>query len=100
AKNTREQLNQIQIQCTNQAKYWYMGALIAAIISFLIIIIGALIVLYSGDNAGILTSIASIIPGAASALFFLQAKDANKRLDDFYKKLIEIEEINRAVELT
>jgi len=33
-------------------------------------------------------------------LFFQQAREANKRLDDFYGKLIEVEEINRAVELS
>src|SRR5581483_4294805 len=99
-KTDREQLNQIYEQGNYQAKQWFQCSLVAATITFIVIIAGAAIAIFTATNiAGILTSIASIVPAAMATLFYRQAKDANRRLDDFYEKLIEIEEINRAVEL-
>jgi repressor LexA len=99
AKNTRDQLNQIYEQSHRQAKYWFRLGLAAAVIGFSVIISGAIVAMLTVSLVGILTSIASVIPGSIAALFFQQAKEANKRLDDFYGKLVEVEEINRAVEL-
>lgn len=93
-------MNQIQGLGHHQANRWFQMGLVAAIIGFLVIIIGAILAMFTVGITGILTSIASIIPGTVSVLFFQQAKEANKRLDDFYGKLIEIEEINRAVDLS
>lgn len=59
------------------------------------------LIYFTDKNAiGVLTTVAGIIPEIAAALVFQQAKEANKRLDDFYNKLIELEEFNKAFEIT
>ena len=101
AETANTHLNQIYDQGHCQAKHWFKLGIIAASIGFLIILIGAVIAMFSTNiSSGILTSLAATIPGAVAALFFQQAKEANKRLDEFYNRLIEIEGINRAIEIT
>lgn len=100
SETTHQQLNQIYDQGHNQANNWYLFSIIAALISFLIIIAGAIMTMFFANLSGILTSIAGVIPGTISVLFFQQAKDANKRLDDFYDKLTELEWINKATQLS
>jgi hypothetical protein len=70
AKNNHDHVNQIYEQGHNQAKRWFQFGLIAASIGFVIILGGAVIALFTAANiAGVLTSIASIVPGAISALY-------------------------------
>jgi preprotein translocase subunit SecF len=101
ATTTRGQLDQISELGLNQAHRWYQYSLVATALGFIIIIIGIGLIYFTNKNAlGILTTVAGIIPEIAAALVFQQAKEANKRLDDFYKKLIELEEFNKAFEIT
>src|SRR5215472_4389470 len=99
ANATRQQLERIYEQGREQAKQWSLFSLIAAILGFLVIIGGILAVLTVNTAVGLITSIAGLIPEVAAALFFQQARDANKRVDSISDRLLEIDKIHRAIEI-
>ncbi len=98
---TQKQLDQIVEQCSKQAKQWFRYSLLAAILGFVVILGGVILAILTVNvSLGFLTSLASIVPNVASLLFFRQANNANKRLDNFYKELVRIASIYKATELT
>lgn len=99
ANATRRQLEQFNEQARGQAKQWSQFSLIAAILGFLVILGGIIAVLTLNTTAGLITSVAGLIPEVAAALFFQQAKDANARIDNITDKLLKIENIHRAIEI-
>lgn len=60
---------------------------------------GVVAVLTVNTAVGVITSIAGLIPEVAAALFFQQARDANKRVDTISDKLLEVDKIHRAIEI-
>src|SRR6266849_2290300 len=99
ANATRKQLEQIYEQGREQAKQWSLFSLIAAILGFLVILGGIIAVLTINTAVGVIISIAGLIPEAAAALFFQQARDANKRVDSISYKLLEVDKVYRAIEI-
>lgn len=100
ADTTRKQIEQIHTQGRKQAEQWSRLSLIAAILGFLIVLGGGLAILVGNTPAGLVTTIAGVIPEVAAALFFQQAREANKRVDTIREKLLEAEGIHRAIELS
>ncbi len=99
ANATRKQLEQIYEQGREQAKQWSLFSLIAAILGFLVILGGIIAVLTINTAVGLITSAAGLIPEVAAALFFQQARDANKRVDSISDKLLEVDKVYRAIEI-
>jgi hypothetical protein len=99
ADATRSQLTHLYEESYSQAKLWSRLSMGAALVGFLVVIIGVLAAFQGYIAAGLITSISSIIPEASAALFFLQAKDANKSVEAIRLKLLDKEEIHRAIEL-
>lgn len=99
ANVTRKQLEQIYEQDRKQADQWSRASLFAAFLGFLIVLGGVIAMLVGQTTVGVVTSIAGIVPEIAAALFFQQAKDANKRVEDNRARLLETEGIHRAIEL-
>jgi TRADD-N domain-containing protein len=99
ANATRQQLERIYEQGRDQAKQWSLFSLVAAIAGFLVIVGGVVAVLTVNTAVGVITSIAGLIPEVAAALFFQQARDANKRVDTISDKLLEVDKIHRAIEI-
>jgi len=83
----------------DQAQWWFHFSLIAAAIGFVLICAGIVAVIWGYVAAGAMTAISSILPSAASALFFVQSKTANERVDVIQDKLTEAREIQAAVEI-
>lgn len=99
--SNQEQLDKILKQCRDEARHWFRYSLLAAIIGFLVILIGVSLAIFTINvSLGFLTSLASIVPNVAALLFFRQANKANERLDSFYTKLVNIASIFQATELT
>lgn len=95
-------LNQLELsyrQTREQSQWWFRASLIAAGIGFTLIGIGVTTVFFGQATAGIITSISSLIPNAAAALFFVQSKSANERVDSIESKLSDAREIYAAVEI-
>lgn len=95
-------LNQLEISYTQtreQAQSWFRFSLIAAAIGFVLVGTGVGAVIFKQVTAGVITAISSIIPNAAAALFFIQSKTANERVDVIQKKLTEARELLTAVEI-
>lgn len=99
ANATHQQLERIYEQGREQAKQWSLFSLIAAILGFLVILGGIVAVLMVSTAIGVITSVAGLIPEVAAALFFQQARDANKRVDTISDKLLEVDKIHRAIEI-
>jgi hypothetical protein len=99
ADATRSQLTHLYEESYSQAKLWSRLSMGAALVGFLIVIIGVLAAFQGYIAVGLITTISSIIPEASAALFFLQAKDANKSVETIRLKLLDKEEIHRAIEL-
>lgn len=95
-------LNQLELsyrQTREQSQWWFRASLIAAGIGFTLIGIGVATVYFGQATAGIITSISSVVPNAAAALFFVQSKSANERVDSIESKLSDAREIYAAVEI-
>ena len=95
----RQQLEQTFEECRGQAKHWFRWSLIAAILGVLVIFGGVAMILILNITAGLVTSASSIIIEAVSALFFRQLREANKRVDNYYEKLLKEERIHQLIEL-
>jgi hypothetical protein len=94
--------NQLDVsykQTREQAQGWFRFSLIAAGIGFFLIGLGVVAVIAGQVTAGVITAISSIIPNAAAALFFVQSKTANERVDAIQTRLTEAREISSAVEI-
>jgi hypothetical protein len=50
-------------------------------------------------TTGLITSLSSAIPNVVAALFFLQSKAANERVDVIQTKLTEAREVQTAVQI-
>jgi hypothetical protein len=50
-------------------------------------------------TVGVITALSSLIPNAAAALFFVQSKTANERVDAIQSRLTEAREVQTAVEI-
>lgn len=99
ASITRQQLTQIYEQNRQQAADWTRFSLGAAVLGFLIVLGGIVAMLLSNVAIGLVTTAASLIPEIAAGLFFKQAREANRRVDENQEKLLETEGIYRAIEL-
>jgi hypothetical protein len=93
------QLDVLYRQTREQAEGWFRFSLIAAGIGFLLIAIGVISVVVGQTTAGVITALSSIVPNAAAALFFIQSKTANDRVDSIQLRLTEAREVLSAVEI-
>ncbi len=100
ADAVRRQIEKIYEQGRSQSEQWSRFSLIAAIFGFLVVLGGVAAMLIGNTPVGLITSAAGVIPEVAAALFFQQAKEANKRVDEIREKLLEAEGIHRAIELS
>ena len=95
-------LNQLELghkQTREQSQGWFRFSLIAAGIGFTLIGIGVIVVMFGQVTAGFITAISSVIPHTAAALFFVQAKAANERVDAIQTRLADAREVQTAVEI-
>jgi hypothetical protein len=95
-------LDQLELsyqQAREQAQGWFRFSLIAACVGFVLVGIGVITVIFGQTTAGIRTAISSVIPDVAAALFFVQSKAANERVDTIQTKLTEACEVQTAVEI-
>jgi cytochrome c oxidase subunit IV len=96
-------LSQLELsyaQTREQAQGWFRFSLIAAAVGFVLIGAGVIAVMFGQITAGIITAISSVVPNAAAALFFVQSKNANERVDVIQTRLTEAREVQTAVEIT
>lgn len=93
------QLEKIYAQTREQAQGWFRFSLIAAGAGFALIGIGVVVVVFGQLAAGLITSLSSAIPNVVAALFFLQSKAANERVDAIQTRLTEAREVQTAVEI-
>lgn len=93
------QLEKIYVQAREQAQGWFRFSLIAAGVGFVLIGIGVVAVVFGQLTTGLITSLSSAIPNVVAALFFLQSKAANERVDAIQTKLTEAREVQTAVQI-
>lgn len=99
---TRMTIRQLELdyeQARQQATNWSRISISAAGAGFVIVLVGIVLLLLGYTTVGILTSISSIVPEIAAALFFQQTKQANTRIDTYHRDLLEAQAINQALEL-
>jgi hypothetical protein len=95
---TREELFDERRERRQQARITFFVALITLILSILFIFVG-IILIYTGKlQAGVVTSVSSIISGIVSGLAFAFNKQANDRLDETAKELVVLERTHTAME--
>lgn len=95
----REQLTAMYDETRTQAKAWFRFSIIAAVIGFLLIAVGVLLMMRGRTDEALLTAISSIIPSVISALFFNQSRTANERMDDITDQLSEAREVSALVDI-
>lgn len=94
-----EQLQVSYAQTREQSQGWFRFSLIAAGLGFVLVAIGVIAVIFGQITAGVITAISSAIPDVAAALFFVQAKAANERVDAIQTRLTEARELQAAVDI-
>ena len=95
-------LDQLELsyrQTREQSNGWYRLSAIAAVVGSLPILGGVVAVFAGYLTAGVLVSVSGLIPEAAAALFFVQGKEANGRVDAIQRKLGDARELLTAVEI-
>jgi len=93
------QLEEIYTQTREQAQGWFRFSLIAAGIGFILIGLGVIVAVFGQVTVGLIASLSSAVPNVVAALFFLQSKAANERVDAIQRKLTEAREVHTAVEI-
>jgi hypothetical protein len=99
--STTSTLGQLELnykQTREQAQSWTRISLIAAGTGFVLIGIGVVVAIFGFTTAGIITAISSIIPNAIAALFFMQSRKADARVDAITSNLTEARAIQTAFE--
>lgn len=97
-KLTREELFDERRERRQQARITFFAALITLILAILFIFVG-IVLIYTGKlQAGVITSVSSIISGIVSGLAFAFNKQANDRLDETAKELVVLERTHTALE--
>ncbi|HYT36457.1 MAG TPA: ATP-binding protein [Ktedonobacteraceae bacterium] len=95
---TREELFNERRERRLQARITFFAALITLILAILFVFIG-IVLIYAGKlQAGVVTSVSSIISGIVSGLAFTFNKQANDRLDGTAKELVVLERTHTAME--
>jgi hypothetical protein len=84
----------------NEVRGWNRGSIVCAAIGAVIIAVAVAILIFGGTTTGIVTTAASVIPNGASALFFLNARRANERLDVVTLRLGQSREAYALIEIT
>ncbi|MCC6603780.1 MAG: hypothetical protein IT327_11250 [Anaerolineae bacterium] len=95
-------LNQLQTsyhQTRTQAQGWYRFSLFASASGFLLIGVTVIAVILGNTTSSLIAAIASAVPNAAAALFFVQSKSANNRVDAILDNLTEARETRTAIEI-
>ena len=95
----RSQLEISYKQTREQSYMWFRSSLIAAGVGFLLVIAGVIAIVFGQVTEGMLSTISSIVPNTIAALFFLQLRASNERVDAILRKLNEAREIETAVEI-
>jgi hypothetical protein len=99
ARFVTKQLEASYAQAREQAYTWFRFSIIAAGVGFLLIVIGVIVLMLGRTTEGIITTVSSIVPNVIAALFFVQSKASNERVDAIQSKLSESREIHTAVEI-
>ncbi len=99
ARITMQQLERDYEQARRQATNWTRASIIAAVVGFVIVLIGAFLSFASNTTVGIVTSVSGIVPEVAAALFFQQTREATIRVDAYHKDLIEAKGIDQSIQL-
>jgi len=95
-------INQLKLnydQAREQARSWFRVSLVASGVGFFLIGLSVISALLGSVAAGLLAAIASLIPDAAAALFFLQATVANRRVDEIQARLTRAREVQDYVQI-
>jgi hypothetical protein len=97
-KLTREELLNERRERRLQARITFFAALVTLVLAILFIFIG-IVLIYAGKlQAGVVSSVSSIISGIVSGLAFAFNKQANDRLDGTAKHLVVLEKTHTAME--
>jgi len=82
-----EQLAQYYAQVLAQSRTSFWFSLVFASLGFMVILIG--VFLYSGSNVGatVVQFLAGIVMDAVASLFFVQSRNAQKSMGEFFDKL-------------
>lgn len=95
----RNQLELSYSQAREQAYTWFRFSIIVAGLGFVLVGIGVIAVILGHLAKGVITAISSVVPNTVAALFFLQSKASNERIDAIQRKLSEAREVQTAVEI-
>jgi Putative DNA-binding domain len=95
---TREELFNERRERRQQARITFFAALVTLVLAILFVFIGVVLIYAGKLQAGVVTSVSSIVSGIVSGLAFAFNKQANDRLDETAKELVVLERTHTAME--
>lgn len=95
----RSELELIHAQLREQGQGWYRLSLASAMVGFGIIALAVVALVLGNVTTGLVTTASSIVPNAIASLFFVQARRANRRLDEVMQELSKSHEAYALLEI-
>ncbi len=92
-----EQYERDRKQAGDQSRGWYVFSLAAAFIGLALLVFAIIMVILEKTTAGVISTIAGIIPEVTAPLFFRQSKLANDRVDRLGERLAQQRALQKAI---
>jgi hypothetical protein len=86
-------------QARAEADKWSKASLVAAGLGLSLVVLTVVMLVLGRTDAGVISSITSLVPTAISALFFSQSRSANQRMDSNLKQLSAVRDVHFAAEI-
>jgi hypothetical protein len=100
AAQTSQQVKELHDQARKEASFWFWASAIAAVLGFLLVIIGIVSILFFQQSAAaVFSSVCGVLLEVVAKLFFNQSTAANKRVDEYRQDLLEAQSVNQAIDL-
>ena len=101
AVQTSQQIKELCDQAKQQAAFWFWASAIAAVLGFVLVFGGIIAILFFRQSTvAIFSTVCGLLLEATARLFFQQSKEANTRVDEYRKGLLEAQGIFQAIELS
>jgi Putative DNA-binding domain len=97
-KRSREELTTQRNERLHQARISFIVALVFLILAMLLVFTGVILIFTVNLQAGVVTSVSSIVSGIVSGLVFNFNKQANDRMDEYARELIILEKSYTAMQ--
>lgn len=97
-QQTREDLTTQRNERFQQARITFIVAIVVLVLAVLLVFVGVILIFFNKTQAGVVSSVASIVSGIVSGLALVFNKQTNDRMDEYAKELVVLEKSYTAMQ--